>query len=130
MLPTGSGAVSDSLYDRLGGEAAVLAAVSRFYEKVIADEVTSPFFRGLDMDAQTKKQVAFMTWALGGPEEHRGRDLRAAHRPLRERGLSDVHFDRVATHLGDTLRELGVEEALVAEVLGKIGGLRNEVLDR
>ena len=50
-----------SLYDRLGGEAAIMAAVDRFYQKVLADELTRPFFAGLDMDAQIRKQISFMS---------------------------------------------------------------------
>ena len=119
-----------SLYEKLGGEAAIMAAVDLFYEKVMADELTRPFFRGLDMAAQTRKQVAFMTRAFGGPAEYEGRDLRAAHAGLVKRGLGDAHFDAVARHLEATLRELGVAEDLVAEALTTVGGTRSEVLNR
>jgi hemoglobin len=123
--------MSETLYDRLGGAAAILAAVDLFYRKVLTDERTRPFFDGLDMEKQIQKQVAFMTWAFGGPAEDRGRDLRAAHSKLvRERGLSDVHFDAVAELLGETLRELGVGEGEVTEALSAVGGLRTEVLGR
>jgi hemoglobin len=120
-----------SLYDRLGGQPAVMAAVDLFYEKVLADEVTRPFFQGLDMEAQTKKQIAFMTRAFGGPAEYAGRDLRVAHALLvRDKGLGDRHFEAVAVHLESTLRELGVGADLVAEVMTAVGAMRNDVLDR
>ena len=91
-----------SLYDRLGGQPAIMAAVDLFYGKVLADATTRPFFEGLDMEAQIKKQIAFMTRAFGGPVEDAGRDLRAAHAKLvREKGLNDSHFDAVAAHLAD-----------------------------
>ena len=61
--------MSTPLYERIGGQAAVMAAVDLFYEKVMEDELTRPFFAGLDMSKQTTKQVAFMTWAFGGPAE-------------------------------------------------------------
>lgn len=121
---------SSSLYDRLGGEAAVLAAVDRFYEKVMADDLLRPFFAGLEMPAQVKKQVAFMSRAFGGPAEYQGRDLRQAHAPLLKRGLGDAHFDAVARHLSDTLREMGVAQSLIEEALAIVGGTRNEVLGR
>ncbi len=121
----------ESLYDRLGGQAAIMAAVEIFYRRVMDDEVTRPFFDSLDMGAQTKKQIAFMTWAFGGPVEYRGRDLRSAHAGLvKEKGLSDVHFDAVAKHLDATLRELGVADEMVAEALGIVGRTRNAVLGR
>ena len=122
--------MSVSLYERIGGEAAIMAAVDLFYEKVLADEVIRDFFVGLDMEAQTRKQVAFMTWAFGGPDRFKGRDLRTAHADLVKRGLSDVHFDRVAKHLESTLRELGVAEELVSEAVATVGSTREQVLGR
>ena len=119
-----------ALYDRIGGEAAIMAAVDRFYAKVLEDELTRPFFEGLDMPAQIRKQVAFMAWAFGGAEEFRGRGLREAHKGLIDRGLADVHFDRIASHLESTLRELGVADALIGEVLGTVESVRADVLNR
>jgi hemoglobin len=122
--------MAKSLYERIGGQTAVLAAVDLFYKKVISDELTRPFFDNLDMTAQIKKQVAFMTWAFGGPTEFRGRDLREAHAPLVRKGLTDAHFDAVARHLSDTLNELGVEPPLIQEALKIVGGTRSSVLNR
>jgi hemoglobin len=119
-----------SLYERIGGEAAVMAAVDLFYRKVMDDELTRPFFAGLDMPAQVKKQVSFMTWAFGGPAEYKGRDLRTAHAGLVQRGLNDQHFDAVARHLEATLRELGLADDLIQEALGIVGGQRDVVLNR
>lgn len=122
--------MNQSLYQRLGGEAAIIAAVDLFYEKVTADELTKPFFAELDMEMQSRKQVAFMAWAFGGPEEWKGRPLKAAHARLVKNGLSDVHFDAVARHLDATLRELGIEEALIGEVMTIVGSTREQVLGR
>lgn len=122
--------MNQSLYQRLGGEAAIIAAVDLFYEKVLADELTRPFFAELDMEMQSRKQVAFMAWAFGGPEEWKGRPLKAAHARLVKNGLSDVHFDAVARHLDATLRELGIEEALIGEVMTIVAGTREQVLGR
>lgn len=120
-----------SLYERLGGEAAVMAAVDDFYDRLIADEVTRPYFEGLDLDLQVRKQVSFLTRAFGGPVEYQGRDLRAAHaRLVREQGLSDQHFDAVARHLRETLEALGISDDLIGEVLAIVGSARNDVLSR
>ena len=108
-----------------------MAAVDLFYQKVLADEVTRPFFAGLDMGAQIRKQISFMSWAFGGPERYKARDVRQAHATLvRDRGLSDVHFDAVARHLKATLEELGIEQSLVQEALAIVGSTRNDVLGR
>ena len=123
--------MATSLYDRIGGEPAIMAAVNLFYEKIMQDELTRPFFANLDMNAQVQKQIAFMSRALGGPVEYHGRNLRAAHAKLvADKGLGDAHFDAVAGHLKATLEELGVERALVSEAITAIGGMRDEVLGR
>ncbi len=120
-----------TLYERIGGEAAVMAAVELFYAKVLDDDLTRPFFEALDIEAQTTKQIAFMSWAFGGPVEYRGRALRAAHAHLvQTKGLSDVHFDAVLRHLEATLRELDVAPDVMGEALRIVGGVRDEVLGR
>jgi hemoglobin len=117
-----------SLFDRLGGETAIEAAVIAFYAKVMTDPSISGFFAGYDIHALIKKQVAFMTMAFGGPSKYSGRDLRHAHAGLVRNGLADQHFDAVAGHLRTTLDELGVDAATTAEVLAIVGGTRPDVL--
>lgn len=56
-----------SLYEQLGGQPAVDAAVDIFYRKVLSDDRISHFFEGVDMDRQIGKQKAFLTMAFGGP---------------------------------------------------------------
>ena len=55
-----------TLYEQLGGEAAVNAAVDIFYRKVLTDERIRHFFDTVDMERQHKKQKAFLTIALEG----------------------------------------------------------------
>ena len=119
-----------SLYERLGGDKAVDAAVDIFYRKVLTDDRISRFFESVDMDAQRSKQKAFLTMAFGGPNRYSGKDLRTAHARLVAAGLNDAHFDAVATHLSATLQELGVPSALIGEVLAIAGSTRSDVLGR
>jgi hemoglobin len=121
----------DSIFERLGGEAAVMLAVPLFYEKVLEDQRVAHFFAGLDMDTQTKKQVSFMSRALGGPREHHGKELRPAHKALvEEKGLSDEHFNAIVELLVQTLAEMGVDDALQADVASALETTRAEVLGR
>ncbi len=55
-----------TLYDKLGGAAAVDLAVEKFYEKVLADEPVQHFFAHTDMRQQKQHQKAFMAYAFGG----------------------------------------------------------------
>ena len=130
MLAMFRGECMDSLYQRIGGEAAIMAAVDLFYKKILADDLTRPFFDGLDMDAMIRKQIAFMAWAFGGPEEFKGRDLRVAHEKLVERGMGEQHFAAVVRHLRSTLEELQIAPPLINEVITVVGGVKGQVLNR
>lgn len=120
--------MSESLYERIGGEPAVNAAVEIFYRKVLNDYRINRFFDNSDMDQQIAKQKAFFTMAFGGPNHYTGKDMRTAHAHLVKRGLDDSHFDAVMEHLGATLVELNVPEDLIAEAAGIAEGARKDVL--
>lgn len=108
-----------SLFDQIGGMAAVDAAVDIFYTRVLADESISHFFRWTHMKSQHAKQRAFLAYAFGAPLNYSGKSMRDAHAHLVERGLNEGHFNAVMGHLVATLQELGIPEELMAEA-GKI----------
>jgi len=119
-----------TLFDRLGGAAAVDAAVDIFYRKVRADGRISRFFAGVDMAGQARKQKAFLTVLMGGPNNYTGQNLRMGHRRLVAAGLDDSHFDAVVELLAGTLSELGVAASDIAEVGRLAESARSDVLDR
>jgi hemoglobin len=122
--------MSESLYEKLGGEAAVDAAVDIFYRKVLADDRINSFFEDVDMEKQAAKQKAFMTMAFGGPNNYTGTDMREGHAHLVKQGLNDSHFDAVVENLGATLTELGVSDELIGEVVAVCEPTRNDVLGK
>jgi hemoglobin len=118
------------LYEELGGEGAVNAAVDIFYRKVLKDNRISRFFTGVDMAKQAAKQKSFLTMAFGGPNNYTGLDMRKAHARLVEQGLNDSHFDAVVEDLGATLKELKVPDHLIAQVAAVAETTRKDVLGR
>jgi hemoglobin len=67
--------MSINLFEEIGGQAAVDAAVDIFYRMVLSDESISSFFDDTDMDAQLAKQKSFLTMAFGGPHNYTGKDM-------------------------------------------------------
>ena len=121
----------NTLFTRLGGEAAVDAAVDKFYDRVLADDRINHFFKGIDMQQQRQYQKAFLTFAFGGASQYNGRSMRQAYRRLVEQmNLSDKHFDAVVENLAATLKELGVADELIQETVGVAESVRGEVLSR
>lgn len=119
-----------TLYERIGGEPAVNAAVDIFYRKVLTDQRINRFFDNVDMEKQAAKQKAFLTMAFGGPHHYTGEDMRIGHAHLLKMGLDDSHFDAVVENLGATLNELNVPQELIAEVVAICETTRNDVLGR
>lgn len=122
--------MAQSLYETLGGEAAVNAAVEIFYRKVMADKRISRFFEGVDMERQIAKQKAFLTMVFGGPNNYTGADMRTGHAHLVKKGLNDSHVDAVIENLASTLQELGVNDREIAKVTLIANSMRNGVLGR
>ncbi len=119
-----------TLYEKIGGEAAVNVAVDIFYRKVLADDRISRFFEGVDMDRQAAKQKAFLTMAFGGPNNYTGEDMRRGHAHLVAKGLNDSHFDAVMENLGATLTELKVPGELIAQAAAIAESTRKDVLGK
>ncbi|MES2606170.1 MAG: group 1 truncated hemoglobin [Pseudomonadota bacterium] len=116
-----------SVYEQIGGAAAVDAAVDIFYRKVLADPLISHFFDSVDMDRQIGKQKAFLTMAFGGPNKYTGQDMRNAHKHMK---LTDAHFGAVAGHLQATLEELNVPKQHIDTIMGIAASTKNDVLNR
>lgn len=121
---------TDSLYDRIGGDIAVNAAVDQFYERVMNDDSLAVFFDGISMDRQLGKMKIFLKAAMGADIQYTGKDMTVAHAGLVQEGLNDTHVDRVESHLQDTLNTLGVDPDIISEVMALVGSLREDVLGR
>jgi hemoglobin len=114
-----------SIYQAIGGRAAVAAAVEGLYGRLLADPELGRFFPGGVGARHRGYVVTILGEALGGPERYRGPDLARAHSGL---GISDAHFDRTAAHLQDTLDELGVPGELADRIVAIVAGLRPAVV--
>ena len=119
-----------SIYERIGGEASVNAAVDIFYRKVLNDHRINRFFDNVDMETQVAKQKAFLTMAFGGPHNYTGEDMRKGHAQLVKAGLNDSHFDAVVENLGATLIELNVPQDIINEIVVICETTRNDVLGK
>ena len=114
-----------AIYDEIGGKDGVAVAVDVFYEHVLGDEVLAPYFDGADMRRQKAHLRAFLATALGGPEVYAGRSMAVAHAGLR---ITHDAFDRVVGHLVATLTALGVAQATIGAIGGRLAPLRADIV--
>lgn len=117
-----------TVYDKLGGEDALKAAVGEMYKRLLADEVTAPFFLNYSVARLKQHQVKFMTMAF----THIPDDvdvpalIRDKHKQLfLEKGLNETHFDKVAGHFAGACQSLGVDQEVIDEAVGVIAPLRS-----
>ncbi len=116
-----------SLYQQIGGAAALKAAVDLFYVKVLADDRVNHFFEDTHMASQNRKQMAFLAAALGAPVPWKGRDMRTAHANL---DIREPDFNAIAENLQNTLTELKIDEKLIAQIMTIVAGTKDDVLNR
>merc|ERR1712000_770163 len=115
-----------SLYARIGGAAAVDAAVDKFYGKVLADPVVAPLFANTNMAKQRMMQKNFLTMAFGGPNKYTGKNMKQAHAGL---GITETHFGAIAGHLSATLKELGVPNKEHDEAMVIAASTKDDIVD-
>lgn len=118
----------NSLYQKLGGKAAIDAAVEAFYVKVLADNRVKHFFDDINMTKQRRKQKEFLSAAFGGPIPWTGKDMRKAHANLP--GLNETHFNAIAENLKSTLLDLKIKPELIDQVMAIAGSVKEDVLNR
>ena len=114
-----------SLYERLGQQVGIRAAVDDFYDRVIADPVLAHHFEGVDLPRLRGHQAALLVQVTGGPVEYSGRELAAGHAGL---DITPSDFDRVVGHLVATLTALGVSEQDIAAVGAALTAHRDEIV--
>jgi hemoglobin len=113
-----------SLYDRIGGDAAIGALVGRFYQRVLADPELAPFFEGIPMDKLRLMQREFFAAALGGPIRYTGRPIGEVHYGL---GIEPRHLRRFLAHLLETLRDRDLGEDDVYDIMSRIQTYADEI---
>lgn len=122
----------EPLFDRLGGDAAVRAAVDSFYEKVLGDRRIAHHFEGINIGRLKAHQRAFITAVTGGPQgEYADLDaaverLAAAHARLE---ITRSDFNIVVGHLAVTLTELGVQAGVIEQLTPRVLALRDVIVN-
>jgi len=116
---------SPTLYEQLGGAAAIEAAVEALYDRVLGDPLLKSFFVNLDMARLKARQVTFLSQALGGPAQYQGPGMQQAHAHL---PIEEPHFTRVAEHLVHTLTAFQVPQLLIDQIVTLVGPLASDIV--
>lgn len=96
---------------------------------MVADDRVAHYFAHTDMVKQRAHQAAFMTYAFGGADLYRGKDMVEAHKHLIPR-LEDVHFNAIVEHFVATLKDLNIDQADIDDCVDVVESTRQQVLGR
>ncbi|MFB4316074.1 group 1 truncated hemoglobin [Actinomadura sp. 21ATH] len=114
-----------SIYESIGGEAALVAVMDDLYERILADPALKPFFEGSGIHRLKGRQVEFFAQALGGPARYEGRTMKDAHLG---RGIGSADFDLVAGHLVAALAAAGVPGETISEIADLVLPLKADIV--
>ncbi len=113
-----------TLFERVGGEQAIAELIHDFYDRVLADPELKPFFKHTSIDKLRRMQREFFSAALDGPITYTGRPLNHVHYG---RGITKHHFALYVNHLLNTLRDCGINDQDVNDIIGRINTYADEI---
>jgi hemoglobin len=111
----------NELYDRLGGQRAIVAVVDDFIGRVAADERIKLRFFNTDIPKLKLLLVEFVCMATGGPCKYSGQDMETSHAGM---DVVDLEFTALVEDLSATLDKFKVPAKEKGELLGALGPLQ------
>jgi len=116
-----------TLFDELGGFAAVSRIVSDFYDRVLDRDILAPYFADVDMRRLVDHQTKFIASMLGGPASYSNEALRQIHARL---NIDRAALDAMKEELAASLLAHGVSSRDVANVMADIEARAGYVITR
>jgi hemoglobin len=111
-----------TIYDRIGGEAALKQLVVSFYAKVQKQPLLAPLFPE-NIEPVSDKQFLFLSQFFGGPSLYSdlyGHPMmRARHMPF---PITAAHADAWLQCMGEALAVINIDELLQAAILERLKG--------
>lgn len=116
-----------SLYERLGGKAALDAVVGDFAGRVLADTRINKKFARSDAPRLVKNLTDFLCEATGGGCKYMGLSMKASHKNM---GITKGEFNALVEDLVATLDKFNVPAKEKGEVLGALAPLGKQMIEK
>ena len=126
-MPGTAPSASKSLYERLGGQPAIVAVVDDFVANVAADGRINRRFAGTDIPRLKRLLVEQVCAGAGGPCTYTGRDMVSTHRGM---NVTDAEFDALVEDLVRTLDKFNVPKKEQGELLAVLGPMRPQIVGK
>ena len=117
---------SKSLYDRLGGKAAITAVVDQFVANVVADSRINGRFATTDIPKLKRYLVDQVCMETGGPCTYKGRDMKTTHAGMK---ITNGDFDALVEDLVAALDKFKVPAQEKGELLGLLSPMKKDIVE-
>ena len=115
-----------SLFERLGGKAAVTSVVEDFVARCAGDSRINKKFGRTDIPRLKSMLIDQVTEASGGPRRYTGRDMKTTHDGMK---VTTGEFNALVEDLVATLNRFGVGKAEQDELLAILGPLKSDIVE-
>jgi len=119
-------AAERSLYERLGGQGAIQAVVTKFIGNVGADKRINGYFATTDLKNLNKLLVEQVCAASGGPCTYSGRDMKTTHKGMK---VTTAAFNALVEDLVSALDTFNVPKKEKDELLGVLGPMKKDIVE-
>jgi hemoglobin len=126
LSSTPSFAAEMSLYDRLGGQGAIQAVVTKFISNVAADKRINGFFATADLKKVNKLITEQVCSATGGPCTYSGRDMKTTHKGMK---VTTAAFNALVEDLVSALDTFNVPAKEKGELLAILGPMKTDIVE-
>ena len=116
-----------SLYERLGGKAAITAVVDTFVTKVGADKRINGYFASTDLTKLKRHLGNQICEASGGPCQYTGRTMKQTHAGM---GVTDAAFGALVEDLVAALDHHKVGKTEKDDLLAVLGPMKDDIVEK
>ena len=125
MLAAGAAQAGPTLFEQIGGESRLHAAVDEFTNIVLADERINFTFADTDLDKFKKLLYEQICELTHGPCKYTGRDMYESHRKL---NIDNGHFNALAEDLYIAFDRVHVPYRVQNKVIALLAPMQRDVV--
>ena len=117
---------ADTLYVRLGGEPGVAGIVDTLINRAVADPITGPTFKGTTLTRIKRLLAEDICDLSAGPCRYSGDSMKEVHAGHH---ITQAQFYRLVAMLRVVLKERGVDQRSINELLRKLAPAKRDVVE-
>jgi hemoglobin len=118
--------MAESLFERLGGLAAIAMVVDDFVARCAEDDRINAKFARTDIPRLKKMLVDQVCEATGGPCNYQGRDMKETHDGM---GVTTGEFNALVENLVAAMDSLDVPKSDQGELLGLLAPMKGDIVE-